>query len=85
MILGFVMLAFGIVAIFWKNPIVQLVYSCLAVVLFGVYLIYDTQLVLGKQSHAFSLDDCYLAAIRLYTDIIQLFLNILRIVSYVNN
>ena len=81
MILGLVMLVFGIVTIFWRDPLVQLVYSCLAVLLFGIYLVYDTQLVLGKGQMSYTLDDAYLAAIQLYTDIIQLFLNLLRIIG----
>ena len=82
MIIGLVMLVFGIVAIFWRDPIVQLIYSCLGALLFGIYLVYDTQLVLGKHQYSYSLDDAYLAALQLYLDIIDLFLNILRIVSY---
>jgi FtsH-binding integral membrane protein len=82
MVLGLVMLVFGIVAIFWRDPFVQLIYSCLSALLFSIYLIYDTQLVLGKGQYSYSLDDAYLAAIQLYIDIIELFLNILRIISY---
>jgi len=48
MMMGLIMIVFGIVAIFWQDPIVQLIYSCLAALLFGIYLVYDTQLVLGK-------------------------------------
>jgi protein lifeguard len=70
MILGLVMLIFGIVAIFWRDPIVHLVYSCLSALLFSMYLVYDTQLVLGKGQYSYSLDDAYLAAIQLYIDII---------------
>lgn len=82
MILGFIMLIFGIVAIFWRDPIVQLVYSCLSAFLFAIYLVFDTQLVLGRGQYSYTLDDAYLAAIQLYLDIVELFLNILRILSY---
>lgn len=84
MIIGLVMLVFGIVAIFWRDPIVQLIYSCLGALLFGIYLVYDTQLVLGNHRYSYSLDDAYLAALQLYLDIIELFLNILRILSYLD-
>lgn len=70
MIIGLVMLVFGIVSIFWRDPIVQLIYSCLATILFGIYLVYDTQLVLGKGNFSYTLDDAYLAALQLYIDII---------------
>lgn len=42
MAFGLVMLVFGIVAIFWRDPIVQLIYSCLSAFLFAIYLVYDT-------------------------------------------
>ena len=76
------MLIFGIVAIFWRDPIVQLVYSCLSAFLFAIYLVFDTQVVLGRAQYSYTLDDAYLAAIQLYLDIVELFLNILRILSY---
>jgi len=85
MVFGIILLIFGIVAIFWRDPIVQLIYSCLGALLFGIYLIYDTQLVMGTHQYSYSLDDAYLAAIQLYIDIIQLFLNILRIVGAFSN
>lgn len=82
MIIGLVMLVFGIVAIFWRDPIVQLIYSCLAALVFSLYLVYDTQLILGQKKYSYSLDDSYIAAIQLYTDIIQIFLNLLQILAY---
>ncbi len=72
---------FGMIAMFTKSKIVKLVYSCLSAVLFSFYLIFDTQLILGKFENAYTLDDAYLAAIQLYADIIQIFLSILNIVS----
>lgn len=63
----------------------QLIYACLGALLFSIYLIYDTQLILGKGQYSYSLDDAYLAAIQLYLDIINLFLNILRIVGAASN
>ena len=60
MVFGIVLFMFGIVAIFmWNNPIIQLIYSCLAALLFGVYLIYDTQLVLGRGQYKYDLDDTF--------------------------
>jgi FtsH-binding integral membrane protein len=82
-ILSMVMLVFGIVCIFWKDPIVQLIYSCLSALLFSVYLVFDTQLVIGNGRNSYTLDDAYLAAIQLYIDVMELFLNLLRIVSYI--
>jgi len=48
MIICLILFVFGIVCIFWRDPIVQLIYSCLSALLFSVYLVFDTQLILGK-------------------------------------
>jgi FtsH-binding integral membrane protein len=82
MIFCLILIVFGIVAIFWRDPIVHLIYSCLSALLFSIYLIFDTQLVLGKGKYSYSLDDAYLAAIQLYIDIIEIFLQLLQILSY---
>ena len=76
-----VLIIFGIVTIFWRSPIVQLIYACLGALVFSIYLIYDTQLVVGKGTFSYSLDDAYLAAIQLYLDVINLFLFILQILG----
>ena len=68
-----VLMIFGVVAIFWRNSIFQLIYACLGAVLFSIYLVYDTQLILGKGTYHYYLDEAYLAAVQLYTDIINLF------------
>ena len=84
-VLCFVMLIFGIITIFVRDPIVQTIYSCLSALLFSVYLIFDTQLVLGRGQYSYSLDDAYLAAIQLYIDVVQLFLHILSILGQFSN
>ena len=52
--------------------------NILAVLLFGGYLIYDTQLLLGSKAVSFSVDDYIAATVNIYIDIIQLFLEILQ-------
>lgn len=84
MIFCLVLLVFGIVAIFWRDPIVQLIYSSLSALLFGFYMIFDIQLVLGTGKYQYTLDDAYMAAIQIYIDIVQLFLHILRIVGQID-
>jgi hypothetical protein len=69
-VLCIVLMIFGIVCMFWQNAIVQLIYSCLSALLFSFYLIFDTQLVIGKGNYSYSLDDAYMASIQLYIDII---------------
>lgn len=63
----------------------HLVYACLSALLFSIYLVFDTQMVLGKFQNEYSLDDAYFAAIQLYIDIIQIFLQILSILQHADN
>ena len=65
--------------LFVKIPLSNLLVMYGALVLFCIYLIYDTQLLIGKRGKKFSEDDYILAAISLYLDIIVLFLQILKI------
>jgi FtsH-binding integral membrane protein len=78
-----VLIAFGIICIFWQNEIAQLIYASLAALLFSIYLIFDTQMILGRFQLRYSLDDAYFAAIMLYIDIMQIFLQVLRILVLV--
>lgn len=52
--------------------------NILGVLLFGGYLIYDTQLLIGNKSLSFSVDDYIAATVNIYIDIIQLFMEILQ-------
>lgn len=49
--------------------------------LFGIYLIIDTQMILGGKTIELSIDDYALAAMLLYIDIIQIFLYILQLLG----
>lgn len=60
-------------------------YCCFGVLVYSLYLIYDTQLIMGKFGHAFGIDDYVVAALNIYIDIIQIFLYILRILGNRNN
>lgn len=81
LVISLALCCFGISLIFWNNSVAQLIYACIGAFLFSIYVIYDTQLILGKGEYSYSLDDAYLAAIQLYLDIINLFLFILRIIG----
>ena len=51
------------------------------VLIYSIYIIIDTQLLLGKFQHEFNTEDYVFAAMNLYLDIINLFLYILRILG----
>ena len=49
---------------------------------FSLYLVYDTQLMLGgKHKYALSPEEYIFAALNLYIDVVQLFMYILMIVA----
>lgn len=75
----------SIFTIFFRNRILQIIISAISVVVFSVYLIYDTQLILGNGQLKLTVDDYIFAAMNLYLDIIRIFLEILRLVGQARN
>ena len=65
------------------NSVAQKVYAGIGALLFSLYLVYDTQLIVGgtHRKHQFEIDDYAMAAICLYIDIIQIFMYILTLVG----
>jgi len=57
------------------------VYCLLGLVVYSFYLIYDTQLIMGKFGSEYSIDDYIFAALTIYLDIINLFLYLLQLLS----
>ena len=61
----------------FKVKLLYLIYNILGIGLFSVYIIHDTQLIIGGKTFQLSEDDYILAVINLYLDIIILFIDIL--------
>eukprot|EP01017_Pseudomicrothorax_dubius_P034002 TRINITY_DN460_c0_g1_i1.p1 TRINITY_DN460_c0_g1~~TRINITY_DN460_c0_g1_i1.p1 ORF type:complete len:284 (+),score=86.94 TRINITY_DN460_c0_g1_i1:125-976(+) len=78
------LLGLGITAIFYQTFLMYFLYLILGVILYSIYLIYDTQLIIGgDHSFQLGLDDYVVGALVIYIDIIILFLRILRIVALI--
>ena len=77
------LICINIMFFFFSIPYISLIYSGLGSLLFSFYIIYDTQLIVdgNHRSIQFSEDDYAVAAISLYTDIINLFLFMLNIIG----
>merc|ERR1719161_3180350 len=63
-------------------PGLMMMYNLCGVLLFVMYIIFDTQMILGEMGghqFQFSIDDYVFAALTLYLDIINLFLYLLRL------
>ena len=60
-----------------RNSLIEKVLCFFGTLLFGVYLVHDTQIIMNKFGETYGVDDYIFAAINLYLDIINLFLAIL--------
>ena len=57
-------------------------YGAAGALVFSLYLVYDTQLMLGgKHKYALSPEEYIFAALNIYLDVVQLFMYILMIVG----
>lgn len=81
LVAGLVLLVATIVSFFVHNKILHIIISACGAILFSVYLIYDTQLVVGTGENALSTDDYIWGAMQLYIDIIQIFIKILQLLG----
>lgn len=82
-----IFILFGFICIFLpKTRILYLVYASIGAVIFSLYIVYDTQIMLGgKHKYALSPEEYVFAALNLYLDIINLFLYILQIIGLSRN
>ena len=57
-------------------------YGSIGALIFSLYIVYDTQLMMGgKHKYALSPEEYIFAALNIYLDVINLFMYILMIVS----
>ena len=72
----------GIILIFIRIDFLILVYNIIVLIIFAAYIVFDTQLMVGKNNGMkYSTDDYILASINLYLDIINLFIQLLSILN----
>lgn len=64
---------------FWIR--ITVIWLMLGVLIYSLYLIYDTQLIMQNVGMGYNIDDYCFAALNLYIDIIYLFLKILQIIA----
>lgn len=71
--------AFSPIGYWSMSPIIYYPINFLMGLLFSIYIIYDTQMIMGRHRIKFSIDDYVLAAMTIYLDIINLFLILLKL------
>lgn len=77
-----ILICFGFLMIFFHNRVLSIVYASLGALIFAVYLVYDTQIMMGGgKMYSISPEEYIFAALNLYLDIVNLFLYILQLVS----
>jgi FtsH-binding integral membrane protein len=80
-ILGMSLLILSLFSIFFFSYFLILLLTTLWIILFGIYLVYDIQLIVGNKEMYLGIEDYILGAILLYTDIINLFAYLLQFLS----
>lgn len=75
----------SILGYFFDTLWLQVAISAFGVILFGLYLIYDTQLIVGGRNRELSIDDYIIGALMLYIDIVRIFIEVLRLLAIANN
>jgi FtsH-binding integral membrane protein len=76
-----ILMLLGLFVMLTQNKILHIIYCCIGVFIYSIYLIYDTQLLMGNKENALEIEDYILGALMLYVDIIQLFINLLSILK----
>ncbi|KAH7974633.1 hypothetical protein HPB49_017547 [Dermacentor silvarum] len=84
LVLGILLMVFGIVAILFRSRMVQTAYACTGAAIFSVYIVFDTQLITGGSNRAFRLspEDYIMGTVLLYLDAINMFIFLLRILKW---
>lgn len=86
LVAGIVLFIFGLILVFVRLPILHIIYSALGALIFGFYLIIDTQMIIGgNHKETISPEEYIFGAITLFTDIINIFLFILQLLNSANN
>ena len=77
------LMVMGILNIFVQNQFLKTFIAAAGAVIFSMYIVYDTQLIVGgkHRKHQFDVDDYVFATITLYLDIINLFLYLLELLD----
>ncbi|XP_067325615.1 protein lifeguard 1-like [Anolis sagrei] len=82
-ILGFVLAIFGVLAAILQSMWLRIIYGAFGSLLFSVYLLVDTQLMLGKKHHyRLEPNDYIFAVLNVYIDIINTCLFVLKFVGF---
>ncbi|OMJ67629.1 hypothetical protein SteCoe_35149 [Stentor coeruleus] len=73
------LILFGFFMIFFNTHFLNLIFCEVAIIIYSVFIVYDTQLIAGGRYQEITFDDYVIGALILYVDIVGIFLYILSL------
>ncbi|KAM3613937.1 uncharacterized protein V6R79_007345 [Siganus canaliculatus] len=82
-VFGWTLLSFALLCAILRSQYLYIMYASLGTLLFSLYLVFDTQLILGgkHKKYEISPEEYVFAALNLYLDIVSLFLLLLQLIG----
>ncbi|XP_072316600.1 protein lifeguard 1 [Eucyclogobius newberryi] len=82
-VLLWTLFSFGLLCAVLRSQYLHIVYACLGTLVFSLYLVFDTQLIVGGKhtKYEVSPEEYVFAALNLYLDIVSLFLLLLQLIG----
>uniref|UniRef100_A0A672YZH5 Zgc:110410 n=1 Tax=Sphaeramia orbicularis TaxID=375764 RepID=A0A672YZH5_9TELE len=82
-VFAWTLFSFALLCAILRTEFVYITYACLGTLLFSLYLVFDTQLILGGKHRKYEIspEEYVFAALSLYLDIVSLFLLLLQLIG----
>nr|XP_046254799.1 protein lifeguard 1 [Scatophagus argus] len=82
-VFAWTILSFGLLCAIFRSQYLSILYACLGTLLFSLYLVFDTQLILGGKHRKYQVspEEYVFAALNLYLDIVTMFLFLLQLIG----
>lgn len=82
-VLAWSVISYGLLAAILRSNFLHILYACLATLLFSLYLVFDTQIIVGGKHRKLQVspEEYVFAALTLYLDIVMLFILLLQIIN----
>lgn len=74
----------SLISIFYRGEFFMLLLSIGGAVVFSMYIVYDLQMIMGDRALSISAEEYIFAALTLYVDIVRIFMELLKILRYIN-
>ncbi|XP_019946881.2 protein lifeguard 1 [Paralichthys olivaceus] len=82
-VFAWTLFSFALLCAILRSQYLYIAYACLGTLLFSLYLVFDTQLILGGKHRKYEVspEEYVFAALNLYLDIVSLFLLLLQLIG----